>query len=163
MWAVVNTWLWSLLKRDTWGDGTARAHCSPVPPQGDKKCCVILTWLVLLLCTLQRHLTTAALAYKWWFNSVLMPDLRCTGMCASYFGHCRRFIVWRSLLLNIKGEFCTEIQSSDCALHFGLSMLLTLVTLSFNVDVHLDIRLDLPGKHFQRLHSQFRSAPSHRL
>lgn len=134
-WGAVDTWQRSLLKRDMWGDGAARAHCSPVPRhhgpplsllsspwgclgvssasshhlpfltceilvaeqgrnafprgtarvnvlflvscgcmagRGDKKCCVILTWLVLSLCILRRHLTTAAFTYKLWFSSVLM-------------------------------------------------------------------------------------------
>lgn len=53
------------------------------------------------------------------------------------------------MLLNSKGEFCTEMWSSDCALHFDLSMLLSLVTLSFNVDIHLGACLDLPGKHLE--------------
>lgn len=39
----------------------------------DKKCCVILMWLVLCLCILHGYLTTAAFTYKLRFSSVLMP------------------------------------------------------------------------------------------
>lgn len=51
-----------------------------------------------------------------------------------HLGHCRHFVSQRSALLNTKGEFWTEMQSSDCA--FDLAILLLLVTLSFNVDMH---------------------------
>lgn len=117
--------------------------------RGKKRSCFILIDWLSLLCTYHRHPVTETLPYRPWLSSVLMLACPLHRHVCLIPGPCRHFVIRQSVLLNSKSEFCTEMQSSDCALHFDLSMVLSLVTLSFNVDIHLGTRLDLPGKHFE--------------
>lgn len=161
-----DTWQWSLLKGDMWGDGAARPWSSPVsqyhrPLEGALGHCwaspgaalgsllhpitfpfgswalvqsstwgaasgnglyweAVAAWqgeglgysvgLVLSQCILLRHLTGAACTHRQ-CACPACPMHRCV-----HLGHCRHPVTQRASLLNTKADFCTEMQSSDCAL-----------------------------------------------